>query len=217
MCPVPVPVADSAPDPEIWNSQKTHTYSPVKKTHTKWAHYYIQQLGSITIWPDHCIEGTAGHEIYAPLKETLQTLVDSSTTTVQYHLKGQNEATEMNSVFCANLPVEKHKGHGTPQGLYSGSHPISLVSLCDSERLSSAYLKTSDNIALAKTIERCVGPVVICGRVNRSTRDLKRLCPSKQLIVLSDGSSLDSDDFISWCSTNSVQVMTVDECKKMFT
>ena len=142
-------------------------------------------------------------------------------------MKGQNDATEMFSVFCANVPVEKHKGHGTPQGLYSGSLPISLTSLSDSDIVTSAYLKTSDNVVLAKTIERCVGSVVICGQalshcINRSTRDLKRLCPTKQLIVLSDGSSMIpgfesvTDEFIVWCSTNGVQFMSVDDCKKLF-
>ena len=130
----------------------------------------------------------------------------------------------MFSVFSANVPVEKHKGHGTPQGLYSGSYPVSSSSGSPTADVTSAFLKTSDNIALVKHIQTQsrANPIAVCGQalshcVNYSVRDLKRLSKDANIVVLRDASSTipgfekTTAEFLNWCETESIKVMTIAE------
>jgi len=130
------------------------------------------------IWPDHCLEGSEGHKVYPPLKEALDTLSNSGTP-VEYHVKGQNEATEMYSIFKAELPVEGN-APGL-QDLYRGKRePVNMDSKIgskDSDVEDHANVKTDFNETLYKSLVSHNLPIVVCGEalshcVKWSTNDL---------------------------------------------
>ena len=86
---------------------KVRTFEPKNKKLLKWTKEYIKRLPSYgkgvpLIWPLHCIENTNGHKIFPSLKKILDTYDKSN---VEYHIKGQNEATEMYSIFKAEIPT----------------------------------------------------------------------------------------------------------------
>ena len=56
---------------------------------------------SYQMWPVHCIEGSNGHKIYPSIKNALD-----NKKNVKYHIKGQNELTEMYSIFSATVDPE---------------------------------------------------------------------------------------------------------------
>ena len=205
------------------NSQEITVYTPVDKGLTTWANYYVKHLpdtgrARMFIWPNHCIEGTNGHLVHPPLKKAF----DNLETPVQYHMKGQNEATEMYSIFAAELPVEKNSANGAPPRLYSGELPTQDTGLSTTEDVASgSYLKTDDNTALVDYLADGGFPIVVCGQalshcVNWSTRDLKRLLGSRtnRIILLRDCSSAvggfeeQANAFLKWCDENEVAVMT---------
>jgi nicotinamidase/pyrazinamidase len=207
----------------------TH-WMPVNPEHNKWALYYVENLpktgrGAMLVWPNHCLEGTDGHLVHAGLKAQLETLNQS---TVQYYMKGQNEATEMYSIFKAELPVE---GNMTaPQGLYSGGKPAAGTGASPTKDVvTTSFLKTDDNTALVDHLAEGGLPIVVCGQalshcVNWSTRDLKRLLGprSNRIILLIDGSSPvgtfedAASKFVKWCGENGVEVKTTEEVKAEF-
>jgi nicotinamidase-related amidase len=56
---------------------------------------------AIMIWPVHCLENTQGQEVVPILKTVLDTLEGKDRVT--YHVKGQNNLTEMYSIFGAEV------------------------------------------------------------------------------------------------------------------
>ena len=58
------------------------------------------------IWPDHCIVNTDGHKIYKPLQDILNS--SDYKNKVIYHIKGQNQLTEMFSIFSAEFSIEDY-------------------------------------------------------------------------------------------------------------
>jgi nicotinamidase/pyrazinamidase len=211
------------------NSQEITAYTPVNKNLTKWANYYVKHLpdtgrAQMFIWPNHCIEGTDGHLVYRPLKEAF----DNLHLNVQYHMKGQNEATEMYSIFAAELPVEENAANGAPADLYTGRLPNQESGLSTTaDVVSGSYLKTDDNNALVDYLAERDLPIVVCGQalshcVNWSTRDLKRLLGTRQnkIILLSDCSSAvggfekQADALLEWCTANEVNVMTAADFQR---
>lgn len=69
------------------------------------------------IWDTHCLEGTEGHEIVKEIKEALSTDIKAK---VRYHIKGQNELTEMYSIFSAAVQPNEVDDTIMPY-LYSGT------------------------------------------------------------------------------------------------
>jgi nicotinamidase-related amidase len=52
----------------------------------------------LIIWPEHCIQGSPGHAVVAPLRQALDRWVDAHaarSASVQWVLKGENCLTEM--------------------------------------------------------------------------------------------------------------------------
>jgi len=201
-------------------------WMPARAELKDWATFYVKNLpengrGAMLVWPDHCLEGTPGHEVFPELKAKLDTL----TVPVEYHMKGQNEASEMYSLFAAELPVEKYEL--APKDLYTGVLPTQATSLSTSgDNATGAFLQTTDNEALVERLAEGSLPIVVCGEalshcVNWSTRDLYRILRSKGLdnpiIVLRDASSAVGGfesavgEFMTWCDTNGVRATTVDE------
>jgi len=71
--------------------------------------HYVAKLeeGSryqLTIWPPHCRIGTPGHNVYAPLRNTLQKWELSRYAMVDYVTKGSNVFTEHYSGVQADVP-----------------------------------------------------------------------------------------------------------------
>jgi nicotinamidase-related amidase len=57
----------------------------------------------VTIWPDHCIEGTTGHEIVKDVKNVLELWTRRTNKEVHYIKKGMNIYTEMYSALAAEV------------------------------------------------------------------------------------------------------------------
>ena len=69
---------------------------------------YVQHYGGYAfIWPYHCLEQKIGNDIAVELKEPLRNYKTNGGV-VKYHIKGQNQLTEMFSIFGAKyeLPVD---------------------------------------------------------------------------------------------------------------
>jgi len=58
--------------------------------------------GPYMMWPLHCIENTDGHKIFGSIHDALEAAKGSGKN-VKYHIKGQNELTEMYSIFSATV------------------------------------------------------------------------------------------------------------------
>jgi nicotinamidase-related amidase len=66
----------------------------------------------VMIWPAHCLEDTKGQEVVPMLKTVLDTLEGENRVT--YHVKGQNNLTEMYSIFGAEV---ENLEQGTPKSM----------------------------------------------------------------------------------------------------
>lgn len=118
---------------------------------------------NLCIWPPHCLIGTWGHNIYAPLSETLLEWERSVPgRVVDYTYKGSNVRTEHYSAVRAEVS--------------DASDPNSRTNFTLIERLKSA-----DNIAVAgEALSHCVA---------NTLRDLLTCIPADKLVVLNDVSS----------------------------
>jgi len=69
----------------------------------------LEQQGRFVhcIWPEHCLIGTAGHNVYAPIQEALLDWEDKHRRNVMYCNKGDHILTESYSVFQAEVPVNQ--------------------------------------------------------------------------------------------------------------
>jgi nicotinamidase-related amidase len=110
---------------EIW--------APVQKDQflVDWVKYYTRELEKkgrlqLTVWPEHCIIGSNGHAVVAPINEAVQAWAKNSQKTVRYVQKGQNLYTEMYSVLVAEVedPTDPATGN-----IYS----INIIWLCIDE------------------------------------------------------------------------------------
>jgi nicotinamidase-related amidase len=61
----------------------------------------------LTIWPDHCMEGTSGRNVVPVLEDALSKWEALTRRTVIRVLKGENRHTEMYSVFRAEVPMDE--------------------------------------------------------------------------------------------------------------
>jgi nicotinamidase-related amidase len=196
----------------------------------EWAKFYINTLpttgrGIPLIWPTHCLENEPGHDVLPLLKAAL----DAAGVPVEYHIKGQNEASEMYSIFKAELPVEDHKDK-VVQDLYTGtnktSKATSKINASGSDKPDGAYLATNFNQGLFASLTKDNAPIVVCGEalshcVNWSTRDLhtmiKEMEKTNTVVVLFDASSPVGTfeqnvlDLFTYCFTNGIRLMTKDQ------
>ncbi|MDR2522160.1 MAG: isochorismatase family protein [Synergistaceae bacterium] len=56
-------------------------------------------ISSLTIWPEHCVVSTWGHEIAAPLRRALGSWREKTGFPVRYVFKGENPYTDQFSIF----------------------------------------------------------------------------------------------------------------------
>ncbi|CAM2008171.1 hypothetical protein [Acanthopleuribacter pedis] len=57
-----------------------------------------------TVWPEHCLIGSWGHNVAAPIFELCRDFEERRLKPVQYHLKGLNPLTEHYSAVRAEVP-----------------------------------------------------------------------------------------------------------------
>jgi len=58
------------------------------------------------VWPEHCIQGSWGHNVYADLQEELEKWMKSNNKNVIYFYKGQNIRTEHYSALKAEVVLD---------------------------------------------------------------------------------------------------------------
>ncbi len=197
-----------------------------------WVLKYIAEVpifekGTPLIWPTHCIESSEGHQVYKPLKDKLDAL-SASGIPIEYHVKGQNEATEMYSIFKAEMPAPP-----ALSTLYRGRHDVkntsSKIETPNSDVDDHANLNTEFNMELFNAVMGHGLPVVVCGEalshcVNWSTRDLnekkKEIGKENPILLLTDASSKvvlpfapelftpQTDAFLQYCKDNGVELTT---------
>ena len=157
------------------------------------------------MWPIHCIEGSDGHKIYKPIHEALEEAEkkekNNGTVTVRYHIKGQNELTEMYSIFSATVDPTKCRG---PEKRYNPSPSERYkeeyynreegVSSYD-EACKHVNLDTSINTGLINNLcgEQGENTVYVCGQakshcVADSIIDLLKVGKGK-VVLIEDASS----------------------------
>jgi len=135
-----------------------------------WANKYAVQLEKggrfqILIWPPHCILGTPGHAVHAPLMEALTEWAISRKRSINWLFKGQNNRTEMYSALKAEVAVPDDETTLLNQGLID---------------VLSAHKKV---VCCGQAMSHCV---------NHSVRDLLSGWPkgrSSDIILLEDGAS----------------------------
>uniref|UniRef100_A0A6C0KY61 Isochorismatase-like domain-containing protein n=1 Tax=viral metagenome TaxID=1070528 RepID=A0A6C0KY61_9ZZZZ len=162
----------------------------------KWVFYYTKTLKEggkfeLFIWPFHCLENDKNRQVHKTLGNALKILKENRKTDVVYVVKGQNEATEMYSIFQAEIPIsdENLEKAGIPEiyriefkNLYRGkcTNTGSSCQVDTDAFVSHAFLNTSFNFELYYQIVREIqnGSVLaVCGEaashcVNWSLRDL---------------------------------------------
>merc|ERR1711907_371337 len=131
---------------------------------------YARQLEAggrfqIMIWPPHCVLGTPGHAVHAPLMDALNEWAISRKRSINWLFKGQNNRTEMYSALKAEVAIE--------------DDPTTSLN----KSLINAFAKHDQVICCGQAMSHCV---------NYSVRDLLSCWPqgrAKDIVVLEDGSS----------------------------
>jgi nicotinamidase-related amidase len=103
--------AGRSPDPYTLISVedvKSGKWRAVNEADQETALAYVQELEKkdrfkLCIWPEHCITGTEGHNVTAPVNEGLNNWIDSTRGTIDWIHKGQNVHTEMYSALKAEV------------------------------------------------------------------------------------------------------------------
>ena len=89
---------------------------------------YLRRLESqgryrLMVWPVHCVLGTPGHNIYAPLARALADWEVRTQRPVAKVLKGMHPLTEHYSAIRAEVPREDDPGTGTNDALIDRLRP----------------------------------------------------------------------------------------------
>jgi nicotinamidase/pyrazinamidase len=208
------------------------TYEPKNTSLLSWTKDYVKNVasygkGPALIWPLHCLEGTNGHRVVPQLKTVLDTLPD-----VEYRIKGQNELTEMYSVFKAEIPAPTNlstKDIAYTQGITTTPSVDGLIKIPKSDVADGYFLNTFFNELLYQKIK--TKPLLICGQalshcVNWSTRDYvnrklidigNTTLPENDVILIIDGCSpipgFESSvtEFLAFCKETNVKITTCDK------
>ena len=221
----------------------TRTFTPKKPELVEWTKKYIQELpshgkGVPLIWPTHCLEDQDGHKVCDVLKTALDALDQSK---VEYHIKGQNEASEMYSIFKAEIPVDEEITKDNYTKYYSGGFSnLKLTSKIDAPGTDvpdGIYLNTKFNDELYASLTQDGLSIVICGEalshcVNWSLRDLVEKLKSDttktmycnngkivdgKIILLKNASSpvpgfeSNVSDLLKYCADNNVSIKYLND------
>lgn len=85
-------------------------WKPVDTDKQDYALMYVRELAKknkykLIIWPNHCIEGTKGHDVEDTLAKSLAAWEVKNDKKVEYIYKGRNPNTEHYSGFKAEVPL----------------------------------------------------------------------------------------------------------------
>ena len=124
------------------------------------------------IWDTHCIEGTYGHRIVKEITDALSKQRKAPKTRIRYHIKGQNELTEMYSIFSAVVQPEEVAGYDTNFKKYNGlnkyneEEPYDRADGVDSyeKAINSLNLETSMNKELLAKLFKSDNQIYVCGQ-----------------------------------------------------
>lgn len=87
---------------------KNGVWKPVDAQEYDNAVYYLEKLAAggkfpLCIWPDHCVKGTFGHEVFADLAVALRKWEKDTNSQVHFVYKGENPNTEHYSALKAEV------------------------------------------------------------------------------------------------------------------
>jgi nicotinamidase-related amidase len=100
-----------APFTQITNKEICDgVWMPRLEKHLEWCKHYTSALEAkgrytLIIWPEHCIIGTNGHNVFPALNDSLQKWSQTNMKTINYSRKGEECLTEMYSAISAEIPL----------------------------------------------------------------------------------------------------------------
>lgn len=129
-----------------------------------WALEYIRRSKmNLTIWPQHCIKGTVGHQVYSIVKDWIEKWEANTGCSCVYIEKGENKYTESFSAIKAEVAIFNDP-----------------TTFCNTE-LVNKLLDYQRIVICGQALSHCV---------NFTVRDLVEAnVKNREIIVLLDGSS----------------------------
>ncbi len=119
---------------------------------------YLKQLESqqfhLTIWPEHCLIGSAGHAVEAQLAEALQTWQRLNKRDVVYVQKGYHPLTEHYSALAAAVAYADDERTWFNEGLASALRTCDRL-LIAGEALSHCVIATLRDLCRGMTMAEC--------------------------------------------------------------
>mmetsp|Transcript_11391 Transcript_11391/g.34373 ORF Transcript_11391/g.34373 Transcript_11391/m.34373 type:complete len:282 (-) Transcript_11391:38-883(-) len=117
-----------------------------------WALEYARKLEAggrfaLCVWPEHCLLGTEGHAVSAPLKEAALDWARRNNKTVAWLLKGMNNKTEMYSCFSAEVPVAEDPATSLNAALIAGIARHDKVVCCGQAKSHCVNYSVRDLLA----------------------------------------------------------------------
>jgi nicotinamidase-related amidase len=196
-------------------------HTPINELLTKYVIEYNKQhvakrKSNFMIWPEHCIERTEGHvertEGHKIVAEILAALITKAEGggIVKYHIKGQNELTEMYSIFSAtvnpsvvantpDLDANNPVLDLTQINVYSGKNETKQYDRTEGagsyeDAAASLNLDTTINTGLIEKLFGNGNTVYVCGQalthcVKDSIKDLIEFKPNGHIVLIEDCSS----------------------------
>ncbi|MBU1169676.1 MAG: isochorismatase family protein [Proteobacteria bacterium] len=79
-------------------------YRTVDPQDQAWSLTYLEKTAPHVIWPMHCLAGTWGHKVYAPLSRSLDAWTEKHTD-LEFIFKGSSRYTEHFSAIKPSVPV----------------------------------------------------------------------------------------------------------------
>lgn len=94
-----------------YESVKNKEFVPFDPKYYKWCLEYTKKLKrsgkfTLTIWPEHCLIGSWGHNVYPPLLKKIHEWEEKTGKTARYVIKGNNMLTEHYSAMKAEVVMK---------------------------------------------------------------------------------------------------------------
>lgn len=106
----------------------------------------------LTHWPDHCLIGTAGHNIFPPLIEVFYLWAGKYGKTIGFLTKGSNCFTEHYSAVRAEVPFLGGNGYESDPGTQTNLTWISALSQYDNVVFTGQALSHCERYTVEDTI-----------------------------------------------------------------
>lgn len=136
------------------------------------AEFYVQKLAEqdkykLLIWPNHCIQGTKGHEVNPELEQALKEWEVKNTKSVEYVYKGMNHKTEHYSALKAEVVLDKEEDTQLRKDIIanlSDYDQILITGEASSHCVGGTTLDLLENISKEKRssviiLKNCMSPV----------------------------------------------------------